>query len=386
MKHYDLAVIGGGLAGLSLLYHFERAGKLDGKRVALIDPERKAGHDRTWSFWEREPGPFEELVYHRWPRVTVSNSSHDCTCVLAPYTYKLIRSTEWYAHVNELIDTIAGLERHHALATDIESDDTGVSFRINGQRYTADHAYSSRPHPLDHREVAAPYLDQHFRGWVIETEEDTFDPAEAALMDFRTPQEGESRFFYVLPSTKRRALVEIAIFSNNHLPIPEYDRLITNYIAEHWTRGNYEIVHTEDGNIPMTTYDFPLQDGRLTYIGLGGGAARPSTGYTFFGLQQQLMRMAADFPRAVAPWSKKHLLYDATLLRILQEEKLPGDEVFVNLFRDNPAPRVLAFLNGESGLIDDLRLMSTTEIGVFGRTFVGEVFGPHPRPLSVGEG
>lgn len=377
MKQYDIAVIGGGLAGLSLLYHFERAGKLVSKRVALIDPERKEGHDRTWSYWEREPGPFEELVYHRWPRVTVSNSSHDCTCVLAPYTYKLIRSTEWYAHVNEVVDGIPGLERIHARAEDIENYPTHTEFSVDGERYSADYAYSSRPRPLDHREVAAPYLDQHFRGWIIETEEEVFDPEEAALMDFRTPQEGETRFFYVLPFSKRRAMVEIAIFSNDHLEIPEYDQLITNYIAEHWTRGKYATVHTEEGNIPMTTYDFPLREGRLVHIGLGGGAARPSTGYTFYGLQRQLQRMAADFPdtAAVPAWSRKHLLYDATLLRILERGKLPGDEVFVNLFRDNPAPRVLAFLNGESRFIDDLKLMSTTDIGVFGSTFVGEAAG-----------
>jgi lycopene beta-cyclase len=377
MSHYDIAVIGGGLAGLSLLYHFERAGKLAGKRVALIDPQRKRGHDRTWSFWEREPGPFEDLVYHRWPRVTVCNARQHRTCVLAPYSYKLIRSTEWYDRVNGVVDDIPGLTRCLATADDIRAGAGGVSFTVAGEACTADWAFSSLPRPLDHREVKAPYLDQHFRGWIIETEDEVFNPEEAALMDFRTPQEGETRFFYVLPFSERRAMVEIAIFSNHHLDPAEYDRLIANYIAAHWTRGDYGIVHTEDGNIPMTTYEFPLREGRLIHIGLGGGAARPSTGYTFYGLQRQLGRMAADFPAvpAVPTWSRKHLLYDATLLRILERGDLPGDEVFVNLFRNNPPARVLAFLNGESSLLDELRLMGTTDIGVFGRTFVGEVLG-----------
>lgn len=375
MSHaYDIAVIGGGLAGLSVLYHLKRAGKLDGKRVVLVDPERKTKHDRTWSFWETGEGPFDALVHGRWCQIALHNSHHHCTRALAPYTYKLIRSTEFYDFVNAELDQLSGLDRKLARATKLENTETGVRFTVEGETYTAGVAFSSLPRPLDRTEVVQPYLDQHFRGWYLRTETDVFDPGVATLMDFRTPQEGETRFFYVLPFTARYAMVEIAIFSNNHLKRETYDRLIETYLEEHWRPGNYRVEHTEQGNIPMTTYPFPARDGNLIYIGLGGGAARPSTGYTFYGLQRQLQRIAHDFPgaRTQVPWPTRHMMYDATLLRILQDQKLPGDEVFVDLFRRNPTSRVLAFLNGESSLVDELRLMSTTKIATFGGTFVGE--------------
>lgn len=377
MNDYDIAVLGGGLAGLSVLYHLERAGKLAGKRVALVDPERKTEHDRTWSFWERGEGPFEDQVYHRWHQVSLANSQKDFTCDLRPYAYKVIMSDDFYAHVNAMLDGIAGLERIEQRAGNLQTNSSGASFEAGGKRLTADTVFSSLPHPLDYREVSAPYLDQHFRGWFIETKEDTFDPGLASLMDFRTPQCDETRFFYVLPFSKRRAMVEIAIFSNNHLAQEEYDRLIGNYIRDHWTRADYRIYHTEGGNIPMTTYDYPRRNGNLIYIGLGGGAARPSTGYTFYGLQRQLMRLADRYPdvSSTTVWPERHQLYDATLLRILQEKKLRGDEVFVNLFENNPPARVLSFLNGESSLVDELRLMGTTPIGVFGGTFLREGVG-----------
>ena len=375
-NRYDIAVVGGGLAGLSVLYHLAKAGKLSGRRTVLIDPERKAGHDRTWSFWEREAGPFEALVYHRWDRVMLHNYQKASTCVLAPYAYKLIRSTEFYAHVNEVLDSVPEIERCYARASELVPVDGGVSFKIDGRPCFATHVFSSQPQPLDYREVQEPYLDQHFRGWFIETEEEAFDPEVATLMDFRTPQQGETRFFYVLPFSTRRAMVEIAIFSNDHLKTQEYDTLIGDYIAAYWTTGAYTTEHTEAGNIPMTPYPLTQREGNLVYLGLEGGAARPSTGYTFYGLQRQLQRLAGDFPDfgSVSLWPARHLLYDATLLRILQEGKLPGDEVFVDLFARNPPARVLAFLNGESSVLEELRLMSTTDIGVFGRTFVGEVF------------
>ena len=376
-NHYDIAVLGGGLAGLSVLYHLERAGKLVGKRVLLVDPEgRKTAHDRSWSFWEKTPGVFEDLVYHRWPVVSVHNDKRSLDCDIGDYEYKLIRSTEFYAHVNKVIDGINGLERLTVKAEDVKAVGAEVHFVAGGIAFRADLAFSSLPLHLRPRQIRAPYLDQHFRGWFIHTAEDTFDPSRAVLMDFRTPQHGESRFFYVMPFSKRRAMVEIAIFSNNHLEMAEYDRLIEAYIHQHWTQGDYTIEHREDGNIPMTTYPFPQRNHNLIYIGMRGGATRPSTGYTFYALQRQLTALTECFPNLenLAPWPLKHLLYDATLLRILQNGDLPGAELFVDLFATNPPSRVLAFLNGETSLFEELQLMSTTDIMTFGSTFVGELW------------
>ena len=372
---YDIAVLGGGLAGLSVLYHLQRAGKLAGKSVLLVDPEgRKAAHDRSWSFWEAEPGPFENLVYHRWPLVTVHDAARNLDCDISPYEYKLIRSTEFYEHANKVIDEIEGLKRVTARAGDVRAVGEEVHFTAGGAAYVAKLAFSSVPLHLRPRQIKAPYLDQHFRGWFVETEADTFDPGRAALMDFRTPQHGEARFFYVMPFSKRRALIEIAIFSNNHLKTEEYDELLETYIYGHWTQGNYGVTHTESGNIPMTTYPFPTRDRNLIYIGMRGGATRPSTGYTFLALQRQLMALASAFPKVddIAPWPTKHILYDATLLRILQNGDLPADKLFVDLFARNPPERVLAFLNGETSFADELKFMWTTDISLFGRRFIGE--------------
>jgi lycopene beta-cyclase len=374
-NRYDIAVLGGGLAGLSLLYHLQRAGKLAGKKIALIDPEgRKEAHDRSWSFWEAASGPFEDLVYHRWPLVTVHDKKRNLDCDISPYVYKLIRSTEFYAHVNKVIDEIVDLERVTAKAEDVKAVGEVVHFTAGGAAYSAGLAFSSLPLHLRPRQIKQPYLDQHFRGWFIETEEDTFDPGKASLMDFRTPQHGEARFFYVMPFSKRKALIEIAIFSNNHLTVPEYDALLKTYIYDHWTENDYKVTHTEGGNIPMTTYPFPVRDRNLIYIGMRGGATRPSTGYTFLGLQRQLTKLARSFPDLgnINPWPTRHVMYDATLLRILQNGELPADELFVDMFAKNPPERVLAFLNGETSFTDELRFMWTADVGLFGRRFVGE--------------
>ena len=375
MKHYDLAVLGGGLAGLSALYHLQGAGKLDGRKVLLADPLKKEGNDRTWSFWERGEGPFEDIVCQHWDRIDLYGNDSHLSCAPAPYTYKLIRSADFYAKTQSVLQNVPGLERVHAAAAELTDHGDRATFDLAGETVSADLVCSSVPHPLDYRRVKQPYLDQHFRGWYVETEEAVFDPAVATIMDFRTPQHGETRFFYVLPFSAHRAVVEIAIFSNRHLQTEEYDNLLDEYIRGRWTQEKYRVEHTEAGNIPMTTFPFPRREGRILYIGTGGGDTRPSTGYTFYGVQRMMAHLAAHYPKLpdMTPWPRRHLLYDATLLRILQDEKLAGDQVFLDLFRKNPTERVFAFLNGESTLAQELALMSSVPVRTFASTFMSEL-------------
>lgn len=382
MRHsVDYAIIGGGGAGLSMLCHLHWSGALEGKRLVIIEPDQKTEHDRTWSYWEMGEGPFEHLVYHRWNSIGVHNDESSATYQLGPMGYKLIRSIDFYAYCKDLIGGLSDVEWIYAKAEGItvESDST-VTFQAGGKNYHANWAFSSLPHPIDYRKVKQPYLDQHFRGWFVRTEQDAFDPDHATLMDFRTEQSGETRFLYVLPFSKRKAIVEIAIFSNNHLSADQYDLYIKEYLQTHWPQtGKYEIYHTEQGNIPMTTYPFPTQKGHLIYIGLGGGQARPSTGYTFYNMQVRLSALAKEFASKgaavtkIKAWPDRHLLYDATLLNLLQSEQLAGANLFPDLFAKNPSTRVLQFLSGETSLLQELKLMSTTNLPAFGASFVKQL-------------
>jgi hypothetical protein len=51
-------------------------------------------------------------------------------------------------------------------------------------------------------------LVQQFKGWEIDTAQSAFNPQLATFLDFRTPQERGTHFFYVLPSSEHHALVE----------------------------------------------------------------------------------------------------------------------------------------------------------------------------------
>ncbi|MEM8585065.1 MAG: lycopene cyclase family protein [Bacteroidota bacterium] len=399
-KHYQYAVIGGGAAGLSLIFQLIRQEALnDSHRLVLIDPDVKQGHDHTWCFWEKGEGPFEEIVHHSWSHLNLHSHKEDLSLPLNKYRYKTIFSTAFYDHINQLIGDHPYVDRIIGRAEHIRPGNEGVTFKADGHEYQSRWAFSSLVNDLDLRgpkhatqarnrqrmvdkfNLKAPYLDQHFRGWFIKTRRDIFDPNCATLMDFRTEQpHGETRFFYVLPFAPDRALVEMAIFSNEVWPVDRFDRAIGQYIDQKWTPdGSYDIYHREDGLIPMTTHTFPQRQGPLIYIGLRGNHGRPSTGYAFYNMQGQvreLVRRLKECPEKLIiprPWPKRHLLYDATLLRILENGVMPGSKVFMDLFRQNPTDRLLAFLNGETNLSSELKLMSSTRIRTFAPGFVKEL-------------
>ena len=61
MKDFDIVIIGGGCAGLSLAYELETNNKLKNKTLAIIEPRNEYKKDKTWSFWKTFPHNFESI-------------------------------------------------------------------------------------------------------------------------------------------------------------------------------------------------------------------------------------------------------------------------------------------------------------------------------------
>ena len=62
--------------------------------------------------------------------------------------------------------------------------------------------------------------------------------------------------------------------------------------------------------------------------------------------------------------SKGHL-YDAVLLHVLHFQKMQGNEIFASIFKKNKASNVLAFLDNESSILTDLKIMNSVPTGIF---------------------
>ena len=125
-------------------------------------------------------------------------------------------------------------------------------------------------------------LWQHFQGIEIETKKNIFDEEIFNLMDFNCDQKDAVHFFYTLPFSKNKALVETTWLSNLESDAyKDYDIQLENYIKNNLSIKEYKINYTEKGAIPLY---YPNTNNNFINIGTVGEMTRLSTGYTFLNL------------------------------------------------------------------------------------------------------
>lgn len=274
--HYDYVFAGAGGAGLSLLFHLLQT-RLRDRTILIIDQDEKQKNDRTWCFWEKEDGPFEEVVHHRWQHMYFHGETYSELLNLAPYYYKMIRSRDFYRYVKAYMADFPNVTWLSAEVQATQEKPLGPQVVTSDGTFTADWVFSSLRDPQERQRVNGHnYLLQHFKGWVIQTQENFFDPEQATLMDFRINQHDECRFFYVLPTDERTALVEFTLFSAELLPERVYEDELKNYLHRFLSLDTYTVTHEEFGVIPMTDMPFPSQQSEhVINIGTAGGMTKP---------------------------------------------------------------------------------------------------------------
>jgi len=229
--------------------------------------------------------------------------------------------------------------------------------------------FNSIPFALSSRKKAI-HLLQHFKGWIIESNEGKFDQGVGTLMDFRVHQDRGTTFVYALPLDTNRILVEYTLFTEELLPTEDYDKELHNYISRFLQLQQYKIVEEEFGIIPMTNARFPFYHNGIYHIGTAGGQTKASTGYTFQFIQKQSRHIVERLERNqsladITSTPARFLFYDRVLLQLLFDKIPEGHEIFTRLFKRNKASAIFKFLDNESSLLEELRIISSLQIAPF---------------------
>jgi lycopene beta-cyclase len=349
---YDVAILGAGLAGLSLAVRL--AGPhFAGLRVLVIEPRTHYRRDRTWSGWSMEPHPFEAAVETTWDRWSVVAPGRRVVRGAPGLRYESIPADRLYGLALDRLRAAPHITLRLGVSARAEEDADGVQLRFGGELASARLAFDTRPPPG----LGAQGLTQVFAGWEIETREDVFDPSVATLMDFRRAEPGAAHFTYVLPSNPRRALIEDTWFAPPGLQPPDHHTAIREYLRLRHGVTSFEIVFEERGALPMNPMFRPAAGRRLIPLGTAGGATRPSTGYAFTAIQSQCDAIAIELAAGRVPRAPRRRpavvrLMDRVLLDMLERQPELAAPVFAGLF-DRCDPRTLVrFLNDRASLAD----------------------------------
>jgi|GEM_PF-5210627 len=72
---YDYIITGAGAAGLLTAVRMSADPFFKDKRILLLDKDRKQTNDRTWCWWEKEGGLFDDILHHHWSSILVKDDT-----------------------------------------------------------------------------------------------------------------------------------------------------------------------------------------------------------------------------------------------------------------------------------------------------------------------
>lgn len=379
MSKFDYIISGGGASGLLLAYKMANDKYFDDKSILIVDKEKKSENDRTWCFWEKNEGLYDEILTKKWDNIIFKGIDIDINENINPYTYKMIRSANFYKKLWDVIDTKANIT---FIQDDVLSIDQKENFaEVKGAKDTyqtpnlCNSIFFDFPHENQNR---YPVLQQHFIGYFIKVKQPTFDENSATFMDFSIAQKGNTRFMYILPFSKTEALFEYTLFSENYLQEEEYKQAIVKYLADHGIE-NYEITEVEKGSIPMTSYPFWKHNSKnIVNIGTAGGWSKASSGYTFQNINKNTTKLISYLKteQSLAVFQKKSRFwyYDLLLLDILYKKNQLGANIFSTMFKNISPQRIFKFLDEETTFPEELSIFIRMDKPLFMRALLGRVF------------
>ena len=342
MKEFDYIIIGGGCAGLSLAYELQINDKLKEKTLAIIETREEYRRDKTWSFWKVFDHNFEDCVIKSRNNFTINTTENSNELTSKKFPYQSIDSGKFYKKVNSKLST-----------------NPNISFFRNLNEVNSENSIIFNS--IFEKELDKSALWQHFQGIEIETPKNIFDEEIINLMDFNCDQKKDVHFFYTLPFSKNKALIETTWLSDlEDQSLRDYDLQLENYIENNLGIKNYKINFTEKGAIPLFSPSL-RNNNKIINIGSAGGMTRLSTGYTFLNIQEHSRYIVNNIDNInkvkIFSIGKKYQFLDKVFLRVLEKhpEKMP--KIFFNMFKTS-SNTVIKFLSNKSNIIEDINIIT----------------------------
>jgi lycopene beta-cyclase len=373
---YDLVILGGGCAGLSLASKLSEYDK-KAPKVLLIEQRTNYTNDRTWCFWDIDDPEYQSLVSQSWSRFELANQPriHHFDC--SQHQYLMLESQHFYeAAIKEIsanpqIQLMLGQE---VLSASINTDKSW-HIKTTHSELTAHQVIDTRPPKKIHHDDSV--LWQSFVGYEIKTQADYFSPEKMVLMDFDPTFKNGLAFIYILPTNGKKALIEYTVFSENIIPKQQLITRLKKSIALRVDSEPYEILRVEHGTLPMG-YQPAEQDKAPNYLyaGLFAGAARPSSGYAFQRIQSWSKKCAQSIVN-------EHTLYgspkenrvqsfmDGLFLTVIKNNPTSAASLFEDLFNRCDLNTVIKFMSDKATVSDYFRIIKSLPPGPFIKALPG---------------
>lgn len=380
----DLAIIGGGCAGLSLARDLVKQANGAGKvpRTIIIEPRAVYENDRTWCFWTQQPEPLstplsipsstidKTLNIASWKRWNFSTSAD--SSLHEPgndWLYSCIPADNFYQDALTTIQSSEAIELR--LGQKLHSIQQGVdSFLVRttkdtfggtaGDAFIAKNIIDTRP---PEQAYDSALLLQAFAGVEIESDAILFEPDRVGLMQDMASDRFGFKFNYLLPLSPTRVLIESTRFCRDQAAIAQLPSDLDWAIARYIGNSNYQVVRRERGVIPMGFKPGPSEVAPgYVRVGTAGGAVRAATGYAFQRIQTWSQRCATKILQHEDPVAHPRdpfviAMMDKLFLRVLRQHPQLGPELFMSLATNIDPASLVRFMSDQARPLDLLNIV-----------------------------
>ena len=360
LNEVDIAIIGGGNAGLTLAAQL--AAQLTPPTTVVLEPQTPEQRDCSWGLWARQSqaqqlSPATKGRWRRWQLIDHRQRVVHCS---EQFNYLSLSSANY---LQSRADALRGpVSLVQASVTALNYDGDRVVIETDKTQYRAKKVYDSRPPTLIENG-----LRQHFIGWHIRTKKPIQEQDVATLMDFRVDQSRGLHFVYALPFSDHHLLVESTVISNTLEPSEWYRAAI-----ETWLRDNNidveEIISEEMGAIPMDTLVKGQSAteakfrGQVSPIGAASGAVRRSSGYAFQHIQQQTTELAEGIAHGrmavPTPISSRLTMMDTVFNGVLNSRPDLSVSLYMRMANALNGDQFARFMLGQATALDWLRVIA----------------------------
>jgi lycopene beta-cyclase len=351
MLDVDVAILGGGCAGLSLAVALERT--VPGFRVHVLEERTEYVRDRTWCLWNAEPHPFESCVTHSWNKWRIRSAGESVLRHSDRYAYQHIPADRFYESALKSISE--STRQEITLGTHVQSvtpDAGGLRIETSQGALRASWVFDSRPQITLSRPQTSGLI-QRFSGWHVVSERPCFDATTVELMDFqRSDVPGRTVFFYTLPFSPHEALVEATYLDDPALAPALADKALGEWLENITSGSSYRVQFREQGALRMEAGESANQIPRLSRympIGTAGGRVKASSGYAFLRIQRQSLAIAHALANGCAPPNQlepvRYEMLDKVFMTALSRDPAAAPGYFLQLFRNVPPDALVRFLS-----------------------------------------
>lgn len=356
-KKYKIAVIGGGLAGLSFLRKALQS-DLAQEDILLIEDSPKTKNDRTWCYWS------PELLFPEIPhvaernKVTLSASLVNTTKSLKKCKYYELNSLAFYNCIYDKIRETKNIDVVYDKVVNLSTTNGFHTITTANVTFQSDFIVNSVPKMIQ-KDFPVFGFNQNFYGQRIKLDKRVFSKDYVTLMDFEENLHTKVGFFYVLPYSDKEALVEYTQLSNQIEDKAYYQAKIQKYLWEKFGVKNFEVTDEEEGAIPMTNFKFSKNPTKNIFqIGIVGGDTKSTTGYTLSSVQRTCDEIIKCISTGKLTTTKynRFKFYDRLMLYLMEYKPKLIPNILATLFQRNDGDLVLNFLDEKTSLLDEVKI------------------------------